>query len=190
MKMVENYKEILYDNARMETERLILRKAVKNDAADMLEYAGDEETLKYNVWKGAKTIEENVKSIVDFHWPNPGVWVIELKESQKCIGVIDIRIKPEHENGSFGFVLNRNYWNKGYMTEVLSEILELCFDKLDLNRVEASHIVGNEGSGRVMQKCGMKLEGVSVQGSKIKGVFRDMAHYGLTKEQWRDFKRH
>jgi hypothetical protein len=32
--MVENYREVLYDNARLETERLILRKATKNDAVE------------------------------------------------------------------------------------------------------------------------------------------------------------
>ena len=182
--MISNVKEVLYDNERIETERLILRKAKKSDANDMLEYASDEDTVKYLDWAGAKTLDELVKGIVDFHWSNPGIWAIELKEAHKCIGTIDVRIKPEHEKCEFGFVLNRNYWNKGYMTESLSTIIKLCFDRLELNRVEAFHYVGNEGSGRVMQKCGMIHEGVSEQGFKIKGVFRDVVRYGVTKEQW------
>jgi ribosomal-protein-alanine N-acetyltransferase len=121
--MVENYKEILYDNQNLETKRLLLRKAAKIDVLDMLEYASDAETVKYLDWEGAKTTDEVLKGIIDFHWSNPGVWVIELKETKKCIGTIDIRLKPEHEKAEFGFVLNRSYWNKGYMTEVLSSIL-------------------------------------------------------------------
>jgi len=35
-----------------------------------------------------------------------------------------------------------------------------------------------------MQKCGMRFEGISEQGLKIKGVFRDVAHYGITREHW------
>jgi ribosomal-protein-alanine N-acetyltransferase len=182
--MVENYKEILYDNSRLETKRLILRKATKNDVLDLLEYASDTETVKYLDWSGANTKDEILKGIIDFHWANPGVWVIEFKETQKCIGTIDIRLKPEHEKAEFGFVLNRNYWNNGYMTEVLSVILRLCFIKLDLNRVESFHYVGNEGSGKVMQKCGMKFEGISEQGLKIKGIFRDVVRYGITKDHW------
>ena len=182
--MIENYKEILYDNERLETDRLMLRKATKNDASDMLDYASDEETVKYLDWAGAKTVEEVRKGIFDFHWSNPGIWAIELKDTQKCIGTIDIRLRPEHEKCEFGFVLNRQYWNNGYMTEALSSILKLCFEELELNRVEAFHYVGNEGSGRVMQKCGMKYEGTSVQGVKVKGVFRDEVRYGVTKEHW------
>ena len=70
------------------------------------------------------------------------------------------------------------------MTEALSAVLRLCFEKLELNRVEATHYAGNEGSGRVMAKCGMELEGVGKQGEKIKGIFRDIVHYGITKTHW------
>ena len=56
--MIENYKEILYDHARIETERLVLRKATKNDVLDILEYAGDADTVKYLDWAGAKTANE------------------------------------------------------------------------------------------------------------------------------------
>ena len=92
---------------------------------------------------------------------------------------------PEHDRASFGYVLNRSYWGNGYMTEALSSVLRLCFEKLELNRVEADHYAGNEGSGKVMQKTGMKLEGVAKQQVKVKGVFHDVAHYGITREEWR-----
>ena len=69
------------------------------------------------------------------------------------------------------------------MTEALSAVLKLCFEKLKLNRVESTHYVGNEGSGKVMAKCGMKLEGVGKQEEKIKGVFRDVVHYGITFDE-------
>ena len=182
--MVKNFKEILYDNERIETERLILRKSRKNDACDILEYGSDEETVKYLDWVGVKTAAEALEGIINYHWSNPGMWVIELKKNHKCIGSIDLRIKPEHEKSEFGYVLNRKYWNNGYMTEALSAVIKLCFAELDLNRVEAFHYVGNEGSGRVMQKCGMKFEGVSEQGLKVKDIFRDVVHYGMTKEYW------
>ena len=70
------------------------------------------------------------------------------------------------------------------MTEALSAVLMLCFEKLELNRVEAGHYVGNEGSGRVMEKCGMELEGIGRQYEKIKGVFRDDVFYGITRDRW------
>lgn len=70
------------------------------------------------------------------------------------------------------------------MTEALSAILQLCFDKLELNRVESTHYLGNEGSGKVMKKCDMQLEGIGRRGGKIKGIFHDVTHYAITREQW------
>ena len=50
--------------------------------------------------------------------------------------------------------------------------------------METFHYVGNEGSGKVMEKCGLRKEGYAVQEVKIKGVFRDVVHYGITKDEW------
>ena len=182
--MLKNYKEVLYDNEKLETERLILRKSAKNDAPDILEYASDAETVKFLAWEGTKTVEEALDGIINYHWANPGNWMIELKENGKCIGSIGLRVEAEHDKADFGYVLNRSYWNKGYMSEALLALLKLCFEELDLNRVEAIHYAGNEASGKVMEKCGMKFEGISEQGKKIKGVFRDIVNYGITKKHW------
>lgn len=185
--MVENYKEVLYENERLESERIILRKFIKADASDVLEYGSDEETLKYLDWNGVHTIDEALKNIIDYYWSKPGVFAIELKESKKCIGCIDLSLQPIHEKSGLGYVLNHRYWCKGYMTEALAAVLRLCFEKLELNRVEAEHYVGNEGSGMVMKKCGMEFEGISKQARKIKGIFHDVARYGITKDQWISF---
>jgi len=186
--MVKNYNEILYDNETMETERLILRRFAKSDASDILEYASDAETVEWLDWEGLKTEAEALKAIHDFYWSKPGIYAIELREARKCIGCIDLRLIPEHDKASFGYVLNRGYWNKGYMSEALSALLKLCFESLKLNRVESKHYVGNGGSGKVMIKCGMLQEGLSIQEVLIKGVFRDSVFYGLTKSRWFSLK--
>lgn len=187
--MVRNYKEVLYDNETLETERLILRKFRKNDVADILEYGSDPETLKYLDWEGIETEGEAMESIVDYYWSNPGVYAICPKEEEKCIGCIDLRMDPDHEKAVPGYVLNRDYWGCGYMSEALDAVMALCFEKLELNRVESCYYAGNEGSGRVMEKCGMKFEGVSKQGRKIKGIFQDVVNYGVTKEDWISHKK-
>lgn len=184
--MVDNYNEILYDNETLECERIILRKFRKEDAGDVFEYGGDEECTKYLVWNGCKSKEEALGNIVNYYWSRNGIYAIELKENNKCIGCIDLRVDADNDKANFGYVLNRQYWGRGYMTEALSALLRLCFGKLYLNRVEATHFIGNEGSGMVMKKCGMKLEGVKIQEIKVKGIFRDQAHYGITKKMWLD----
>lgn len=181
--MVENYMDVLKNNATIPTERLLLRRFRDSDAEDVLSYAGDELTVKYLTWEGIKTLEQ-AKDIIHSFYCREGVYAIELKENGHCIGAINLHVKPEHEKAGFGYVLNRKYWNHGYMTEALLAILEMAFEKLELNRVEATHYVGNEGSGRVMEKCGLMKEGLALAEVKIKGVFRDVVHYAITREQW------
>ena len=54
--MVHNYKEVLYDNEVLETNRLILRKFMKCDVHDILEYGSDPETLVSLKSVGFRTI--------------------------------------------------------------------------------------------------------------------------------------
>ncbi len=180
-----NYIDIIRKNPVIETNRLLLRKFNIKDKEAVLAYGSDKQTLKYLVWTGI-TDPAEAEKVITVYYSKPGVYALELKKSNQCIGCIDIRIEPQHEKASFGYMLNREFWNHGYMTEALKAILELCFTKLELNRVEASHYVGNEGSGRVMQKSGMRFEGISVQEVKIKGIFQDVVHYGITRAQWNE----
>ncbi|MCL2357743.1 MAG: GNAT family N-acetyltransferase [Defluviitaleaceae bacterium] len=180
--MVENYAEILYDSEILHTPRLTLRKFRKDDAEDLFEYGSDAKTLEFLVWEGLKTVDDAKAAIINSYWARQGFFAIQLGE--KCIGCIDLRLDPKHEKASFGYVLNRAFWGKGYMTEALSALLALCFEKLELNRVESQHYTGNEGSGRVMEKCRMRREGLSPQKEKIKGIFRDIVHYGITRDMY------
>jgi len=186
--MVDDYIEVLFDNNVLVTERLTLRKFTKDDASDVLEYASDVDRFEYLSWKGVQTIEEAQKNIVEYYWSRPGIYAIELNENKKCIGCIELRLCPEHDKTSFAYILNYKYWNNGYATEALLTVLKFCFEKLDFNRVEALYYDGNDSSGKVMKKCGMELEGVGKQEKKIKGVFRDVVHYGITKERWLSLK--
>ncbi|MCL2397304.1 MAG: GNAT family N-acetyltransferase [Defluviitaleaceae bacterium] len=182
--MVKNYNEVLYKNERMTTERLVLRKFEEGDATDILEYASDAETIANLIWEGSTTIEEAKANIYDFYWSRNGIWAIRHAESGKVIGCIDLRLAHDDDKATFGYVLNRNYWGHGYMTEALKVVLRLCFEQLKLNRVEANHFDGNAASGRVMEKAGMTYEGTARQAEKVKGVFRDCVKYGIIRDDY------
>ncbi len=181
--MREDYKEILHSHTDISTKRLLLRKFTLDDIQDIYTYASDEQTLKNLAWTGIKSLEE-AKELIDGFYSNDGVYAISLKDTGRCIGCICLNVIPEHEKADFGYVLNIKYWNQGYMTEALNSVIMFCFQELELNRVEAFHYVGNEGSGKVMENCSMRKEGYAIQEVKIKGVFRDVVHYGITKEKW------
>lgn len=58
---------------------------------------------------------------------------------------------------------------------------DYTFESMDINRIEAQHELDNPASGRVMEKCGMRKEGVLRQRLYNKGKFVDVALYAILK---------
>ena len=179
-----SYKDIIKENDILESDRLTLRPFSTNDIKDVFLYAGDDQVTKYLTWEPHMDISETEKVIKEFYMNDLGIYAIELKSEHKCIGCIDLRLNIENDKASFGYVMNKKYWGQGYMPEALNLILNLAFEKLGLNRIESTYYVGNEASGRVMQKCGMKYEGIGLQEVKVKGVYYDVVHYAILKTDW------
>ena len=182
--MVKNYNEVLYANETIDCKDIILRRAKIEDAQMVLDKGTDEEVLRYIGWPGVQTIEEARQSIYDFFWSRPGIWAIEDKKSGRCMGDIIIILNHEHDRAMMAYSLAREFWGRGIMTQALAAVIDLCFEKLELNRVEAMYFVGNEGSGRVMEKNGMEREGLQRQGMKAKGVYHDTVMHGMTRDMW------
>jgi len=59
-----------------------------------------------------------------------------------------------------GYVLNRNHWGNGYMTEAVREMIRFAFEEMGMHRVAATCDEDNTRSARVMERCGMTLEGI------------------------------
>lgn len=174
----ENIKEYL------ETARLCLRKFNELDIDAVYKYGSDQRVLKDIEWAGIATKAEAKISIDEYYLSRKGIYAIALKDSDLCIGAIDIRIDETNDKASFGYILDYDYWNHGYMSEALQCVLQHCFKDLNINRMEAIHYKTNPASGKVMKKCGMVFEGIGIQELKTKGKYRDVVHYGITKEMW------
>lgn len=165
----------------LDTARLHLRHFTELDASDVFEYASDELTVKYLTWPAHKTVEESQKIITKL-LSNENTYAIVLKESGKVIGCIDLRILS-CSDASFGYVLNRTYWNRGYMSEALQTALSYMFDTLGMESVTSCHERENPASGAVMLKCGMTWTHLA-KGETMFGKTTDNDHYRITKEMW------
>ena len=69
-------------------------------------------------------------------------------------------ISRAHGKGELGYWIAKDDWNRGYATEAARAVVRYAFDELGLRRVHAGHLVRNPASGRVMEKIGMRREGV------------------------------
>ena len=107
-------------------------------------------------------------------------YAIHLVGNPKLIGVIGINFNQTKSwAAEIGYWMGKDHRNKGYMTQALKLVIEVCFAELNLVRVCACHDPINPASGKVMLKAGMEFEGVSKAFVIKNGVYRDSINYSI-----------
>lgn len=171
---------------RLETDRLILRPFVPEDAAPMFRnWASDPEVTRFLTWPThpdpsvtEKTVSSWVKRYDDLAYYH---WTIELKAIDEPIGSISgVKIDESTRTVEIGYCIGRLWWGQGLVAEALRTLLAFFFEQVGMDRVVACHDPHNPNSGRVMQKCGMNYTG---NGPK-EGTDRELCWYAITKDEY------
>lgn len=150
----------------LETDRLILRRFTIDDADEMYNnWASDTEVTKFLTWPTHPNVDVTKavlnKWISNYEDGSFFNWAIVYKEQGKVIGNISVvRFDESVEAAEIGYCMSRALWGRGIMPEALKVVMDFLFDEIGFNRVAACHASENPKSGRVMEKAGMKLEGV------------------------------
>lgn len=161
----------------LNTDRLLLRKIKVSDAEDMFAYAKLSQVTRYLTWKPHPNIEhtrEYLKYLStryaagDFY-----DWAVVLKEENKMIGTCGFtRFDLQNNSAEIGYVLNPEYVGRGYATEAANAVIDFGFNRLGLHRIEARYMSGNIASKRVMEKLGMKPEGILREAYYVNGSYK------------------
>ncbi len=107
-------------------------------------------------------------------------YAIHLEGNPTLIGVIGINFNQTKTwAAEIGYWLGKNYRNKGYMTESLRKVIDICFKEYKLVRVCACHDPINPASGKVMLKAEMEFEGTFKSYVVKDGVYRDSVYYSV-----------
>ena len=172
----------------IETERLVLRPVTLDDAEAMFEYASNQENTRYT-FQTNQSLEETKNNIAQFYLANPlGRWGIELKSTGEFIGTIDLhKMDTVLKKAAIGYIINQKYWNQGLTTEANRAVIELAFEKIGMNKLDAFHDKDNPASGKVMEKSGMRFsheEPYARMDKNESGRIVTDVHYVLTKEDY------
>ncbi|MGB4661674.1 MAG: GNAT family N-acetyltransferase [Mobilitalea sp.] len=174
----------------IETERLLLRRFTRKDAADVFNnWAGDIEICRYMRWAPHRNIEETrkvIQSWIDSYYKNNFYqWAITLKGKTEPIGAIGLFIVNENDLcGDVGYCISKEYWGQGITTDALKAVISFAFDRMNFNRIETYHSIHNPASGRVMQKAGMVFEGMAKQKYRSISGFEDSNMYAMIREDY------
>lgn len=178
----------------LETSRLVLRKFLFEEACIVRDLAGSKEVSHgciniphpyglglAEVWIASHEI-----------WYSEGsqlVFAITRIDDGWIIGAIGLMLEPEHGRADLGYWIGFPFWNQGYATEAARAVLTYAFEELLLHRITASHFVRNLASGRVLEKLGMKKEGLLREHLLKDGIREDVIIRGLLKSEMRSFSK-
>lgn len=141
------------------TKRLRLREFTLADLNTTHDYAGNFECVEFMLW-GPNTQDETMRFLLDVI-ANQSVsprrkYDFALIDSQgRHIGGCGIYLDETLKKAEVGWILRKEEWNKGYGSEAAKELIKLGFEELGLDEITATCDARNQGSAKVMEKCGM-----------------------------------
>ena len=96
-------------------------------------------------------------------------------KDDKLIGKIKLSniVYGIFRNGIIGYSIDKDYQGRGYMRAAVDAVVGYAFEELELHRIEASALVDNERSKKVLLSCGFNVLGINEKYLFINGKWRD-----------------
>ncbi|MCQ2770795.1 MAG: GNAT family N-acetyltransferase [Clostridia bacterium] len=172
------------------TERLQLRKIELSDLDDMYEYSKDPYVSEYLLWHphfDKKTTKSYLKYLQSQYKQKKFYdWAVVVRQTGKMIGTCGFsHFDFDNNSAEIGYVLNRDYWGKGYAAEAAHRVAEFAFHELGIHRVFVRIIEGNKGSVRVAEKLGMRHEATHISAVLAKGSYRTISVYAILNSEFK-----
>jgi len=181
-------------SAEIETERLVIRAPAWSDLRTIV---------------GVMRREEVAMCLSAPPWPYPDEsaeeWVGLARkarrdgESMTCIlclkgdrevvvGACELSVDWVHRCGEMGYWIAMERWGHGFATEAAHAVVDHGFGVMGLHRIEALAFGSNDASMRVLEKCGLRREGVRRERFYRGGRYHDAVVFGVLKQDWLEEK--
>ncbi|WP_064093368.1 GNAT family N-acetyltransferase [Rossellomorea aquimaris] len=182
---------MIYNNTEktLETNRLVLGLFNETDAQEVTRLCNN-----YNLYKNTLylpypySIDDALSWIknhlVNFNDNKYFEFAITDKATGKLYGAIALSNNQKYQNGELAYWVGEEYWGNGYATEASKAILEFAFDEKHYHKVFARYFHSNSASGKVIEKIGMKKEGVLREHVIKENEYIDLVYYGILKNEF------
>lgn len=167
----------------IETERLIIRPLKTSDAEHIFEtWTSDPRVTKFMTYSTNKSVEDTKQWLERVEAEEDSETVLDagfqLKKTGALIGSGGAYYRPQHDRWEIGYNFAFDCWHKGYATEAARAIVNYLNKEKGIKHFIACHALENTGSGRVIEKVGMKFDHNGVYNCYDKRVF-DAKYYIL-----------
>jgi RimJ/RimL family protein N-acetyltransferase len=167
----------------LQTERLILREFTEFDIPELVPLIGAREVAATTLRIPHPYEEKHAREFfATVPRENELRLAIRLRGTGRLCGGIGLHPEMQHPRAELGYWIGVPFWGSGYATEAASVVIEYGFQKLKLERIFASHFKGNDRSGRVLRKVGMRHEGSVRHGVMKAGKLLDLETYAIERD--------
>ena len=170
---------------RLETARLVIRTFEPRDAQPWITMVNDPAVKRYTPPAPTATAEVFDKVL---EWRQAlerdrtfSLWAVDDKETSSFVG--QCGLQPVERKGpeiELGYHFSPAVWGKGFATEAAVAVLRYAFDNALLDHVIAIVIPENVASVRVVEKAGMRFDGIATY-YQIEGLKK----YAADRATWR-----
>jgi ribosomal-protein-alanine N-acetyltransferase len=192
----------LTNNPVLETERLILRPLVPEDAIDLEKWLSDPELYTY--WGRPPIMSELDPRLLfidkkrSHTKPLPDLsirWGIVFKPARRIntarhsnidspvIGEISLVEIEDNRMAKVAYRIARDFRGLGIATEALRRVIDFAFRETELLRLWTNVDDRNTASKKVLEKCGFTCEGLIRQGKMVM-TYCNYRIYGILKEDY------
>lgn len=145
------------------TPRLVLRQATPSDLDSLYEIALSDPEVMSQAFKGEALTKTEAKAFFAHEFSQPDndkhIGVLTLNSSDTVIGFAGL-VKSSilgQQDYEIGFVLAKNYWGKGYASEIGLGQIRYGFEQLGCDRLLALVAPINQASRHALVKLGMSF---------------------------------
>jgi RimJ/RimL family protein N-acetyltransferase len=178
----------------IQTERLTLRDFRSTDSDDVHAYASIPDVARYMPW-GPNSPDDTREFLTrvlseQSAWPRFGFdFAIELRATGRVIGSIGLHLRDgPNRTAELGYCLHNAAWRQGFVSEAAHALVDVGFRTLNLHRIIAICDARNTASFGLMEKVGMRREGLFRRDREIKDEWRDTFLYAVLADDWKSRK--
>jgi RimJ/RimL family protein N-acetyltransferase len=176
----------------LETERLIIRPFMLEDAEDLYAYLSRPKVMRY-LYSEPRSLEEAQAIALDrsqrvtLEQADSITLACVLRSEGRVIGDVTLMWRSkDHLQGELGFVFNPDYQGSGLATEAALAILRLGFESYHMHRIIGRCDARNEPSVRLLTRLGMRCEAHLIEEEIFKGEWSSTCIFAMLDHEWRD----
>lgn len=176
---------------QLHTERLLLREWIPADVELIHQMLADPRVEPFHTFPSPvpfKLIEKTLAPTFMDQEKAKRVhygWSIISKSTGHFLGEIGLEGKAERfKSSEIFYTIHPEYWGQGIATEASQAVAQFAFSELGLHRLEAGVATNNRGSIKVLEKLGMRREGLRRKILPMPDGWQDNYLYAMLEEDY------